>query len=113
LLLALALPDNREVAVEVEPLERSRELHGEAVVVADPALREDPVVLASIFVGLPPDHQPRVLRGDLPLAARVLETHLEQAAVAVDVVAEQAVGLVEVGVGPDPAADEAGRLLQA
>src|SRR5207237_1774495 len=87
LLLVLGGPFGREVAVEVEPFERRRGLDREPVVVLDPSLGqmavERPVVGA--VDGIAADKHARLLRMTLPRAVRVLDTHVEHASVAVDV----------------------------
>ena len=71
-LLGLGRPLHREVAVQVEALERRRDLDRDAVVVPDPPLPEQPVELAVlVLVGVAPDHQPRLVRMRLPGAVRV------------------------------------------
>ena len=74
-LLALGSPLHREVAVEIESLERRRDLDRDPVVVADRALPEQPVVLAAFLVGVAAHHQARLLGMRLPGAVRIAHAH--------------------------------------
>ena len=107
-LLALGFPLDREVAVQVEALERGRDLDLDAVVVPDQALPEHPVeraVLGSL-VRVTGGHQARVVRVRLPGSVRILEAHHQDAPVAVEVLLVQPVLLVEPRIRPDARADE-------
>ena len=99
-LLALRPPIGGEVAVEVEPFQRGCDRDDVAVVVLDHALGEEPVIGAAFLIRPALDHQPRVALRDLPVACRVGDAHLEDAAVAVDVGGVQAVLFVLERVWP-------------
>ena len=70
-LVALRHPVRRPVAVQVEALERRRDLHRDAVPVLDRPLGVDAVELALEIVRPPRDEQPRVVRMRLPRPVRV------------------------------------------
>src|SRR6266545_8630 len=105
LLVALGCPDIWEGSVEVKPLARWSDRDIVAVIVADAPFSVDAVVGATILVRRATAHQARILRGDLPRAVRVGDPHLEDLAVAVDVVGIQAVAIVGVRVAAGAAAD--------
>jgi len=108
-LLALGPPGAGEVAVKVEALEGRCDADQVAVIILDQAFGEDPVVGFAGFIGRTLDHQARVAVGNLPVACRIDDSHLQDAAVAVDVLRMQAVLLVLERIGPGAGADVFGR----
>jgi hypothetical protein len=91
----------RILAVHVQAVEGTRYPPPEAVVVFEGPFPVEPVVggLGVGFVGRPGDHEPGVLVGDAPLAPSVNDAHLEDVAVAVDVLGVEAWLLFGLGPG--------------
>ncbi len=108
MLLGLDCPFHREVAVQVEPLERRCDLDRDAVEVPNPAFPEQPEVLAALLVRVAPDHEPRLLRMRLPRAVRIADPHHQDAPVAVEILLVEPVELLREGPGPSAGADEPG-----
>ena len=108
-LLELLPPRRGKVAVEVEPLHGPLHAQRVAVVVLERALGHDPVVRAARLGRLAPDHEARLVRVRLPDAVGVGDAHLQDQAVAVDVLDRQSLDvLVAVRVGPRARADPLG-----
>jgi hypothetical protein len=98
----LRRPLRREVPVQIEPLERRRDLDRDAVVVLDPPLRQEAVERPVVR---PVDRiaayqKPGLLRMPLPGAVRVLDAHVEHSPVAVGVLHPQPVVLLLARVRP-------------
>ena len=101
-------PVGRPVAVEVEALERRRDRDGHAVPVVDRPLGQNAVEVALDVVGAPRDQERvRVVRMRLPRAVRVRHAHEQHAAVAVDVLAVEAVLTLVARIGAHARAAEA------
>ena len=95
-LLEFLPPARRKIAVEIEPLLRLLEAHRVAVVVLDRPLGQDLVVRAAGLDRIAPDHEPRLLRMVLPQAVGIGDAHLQDAAVAVDVLDGESLDLLLV-----------------
>ena len=107
-LLVLLPPARGEVAIEVEPFLLRGELVRRAVVVLDAALGQQAVVAPAGLGRVAADHQPRIARGHLPRPVGIGHAHGEHAAVAVDVLAHQALDrLLVVRIGARAGADAA------
>ena len=107
-LLCFDRPLHRKVAVQVEALERRRDLDRHAVVVPDPPLPEHPEVLAALLVGIAPHHEPRLVRMRLPGAVGIADPHHQDAAVSVEVLLVEAINLLDERPRAGARADEAG-----
>src|SRR5207302_6762313 len=107
-LLMLGCPFRREVAVEVEPLNRPRNFDLDAVEVEETALLQQ--AIEGAVVGpvdrVSPDQQALLLRMRAPGSVRILDPHVEHAAVTVDVLDLQSVLRLVARIGPDAGADE-------
>ena len=106
-LLEFLPPARREIAVEIESLFRLLHPQRVAIPAFDAPLGQDTVIGAAHLHRIAPDHQPRLLRMVLPEAVGVGDAHLQDAAVAVDVLDRQAfdflfVVRVRTGAGTDP-----------
>ncbi len=106
-LLGLHRPLHRKVAVQIEALERRRDLDRHTVVIPDPPLPEHPEVLAALLVGVAPDHQPRLIGMRLPGAVGIADPHHQDPAVSVQVLLVEPVELLDerprTGARPDEA----------
>ena len=105
----LRRPLGREVAVEVEALDRPRHLDLDAVVVQEPAFGEVPVerAVAGTVDRIAPNEQPLLLRVRTPGPVRVFDPHVKDAAVAVEVLDQQAVLRLLPRIRPHARANEA------
>src|SRR5918998_2529550 len=97
------------LAVYVQPVQRTRYLALEAVVVLEDALSVQAVVRAYGLVRGARDHKPPVFFGDAPLAVFVFEAHLEYVAVVVKVVWVEARLLFRLRPGPHARPQGVGR----
>ena len=86
-LLVLRHPLGREVAVEIETLERRRDLDRDAVVVLDPSLGQETVerTVVGRVDRLAANQQLLFVRVPAPRAVRVLDPHVEHATVTVEI----------------------------
>jgi len=88
-------------------------LQGEAVIALESTLREDPKIGSADLRRVPPHHQTRLIRVRLPKPVRIRDSHLQDAAVAVDVLDRKAFdGLLVVRVGASAGAHPFGSIGQ-
>ena len=100
LLLEFLPPARREIAVEIESVPGSLDLQRMAVEAVVAAFGNDAVISAPRFNRIAAHHQARLLRMRLPQSVRILDAHLQDAAIAVDVLDRQSlVGLLVERIG--------------
>ena len=84
----------REVAVGVEAHQHRRQRHRAAVPILDGAFRQDEIEVAFDVIGHALGHDARIERGLLPGSRRILDPHLQDRAVAINIAGDDAVFLL-------------------
>jgi hypothetical protein len=95
-LLEFLPPARGKIAIEVEAVARTLHSQRVAVVALVAAFGKNAVIRAAGFRRLAAHHQPRLLRVRLPQPVRILDAHLQDAPVAVDVLDDQSLDFVLV-----------------
>ena len=103
------LPMHRKVAVQIQPFQRRRHFYQGAIIVANTPLRQQPVIVTTgQIIRLARDEQTRMIGMGLPGAVRVFEPHLQDTAVAINILHVQPIQLILAGIRPGAAADKLG-----
>ena len=112
-LLAFDRPFDREVAIQVQSLERASELDRDPVVVLDLALGQNPIERPAVPARrVARDQQPCIVGMGLPRAVWVAHPHRQDAPVAIDIGQMQAVLALLERVGPGRRPNAAVALIQ-
>src|SRR5205823_13528416 len=107
-LVELWRPLRRKVAVQIEPLQRRRNLDRHPAVVLDPSLGDESVERPAVRTvhRLAPYQQLRLRGVPPPRPIRILDAHVEHAAVAVQILDPQSVVLLLTWIRAHARADE-------
>ena len=90
LLLEFLAPVAREIAIQVEPLRLAWRVQPVRIEVDKPSLRNHPVILAAPIGRTASNEKPLVLGMGFPRTIVVFDAHVENLAVAIDVLDDQA-----------------------